>query len=45
MWLGKITKKKTTSRKDISSSEEIVRIKLARIYGVPALDLAGTEDT
>lgn len=36
----KSTRKKTPSMEDLSSTEEKVRVKLARIYGVPALDFA-----
>lgn len=30
---------------DILSTEEKVRVKFTRMYGVPALDFAQTEDT
>lgn len=38
--LGKVPKKKASSVEDTPSTEEEVRVKLARIYAVPALDFS-----
>ena len=41
----KYLRRKHPAWKGISSTEEMVKVKLARIYGVPAVDFAQTEDT
>lgn len=41
----KYLRRKHPAWKGISSTEEMVKVKLVRIYGVPAVDFAQTEDT